>query len=177
VVTKAHDDAATPASPTEPLRAEHRELLPHIEALAKAGDAIGAASLEEQRRQVDAAHRFLVEHLIPHATAEDRVLYVEVDRLIGERGGTHATDTMRRDHAEVGRLVDELGEVRRNLGERELDEAEQREARRLLYGLHTLIRVHFAKEEEVYLPLLDRELSADRAQALFAEMGRVAHSH
>jgi iron-sulfur cluster repair protein YtfE (RIC family) len=164
-------------TPTEPLRAEHRELLPHIEALAAAGDAIGVAPPEEQRQRVDAAHGFLVEHLIPHAVAEDKVLYVEVDRLIGERGGTRATDTMRRDHEEVGRLVEELGAVRRRLAEGELDAAGQREARRLLYGLHTLIRVHFAKEEEVYLPLLDRELTGEQAEALFAEMGKAAHSH
>jgi len=36
--------------------------------------------------------------------------------------------------------------------------------------------LHFAKEEEeeeVYLPLLDRELTPEQARALFTEMGEV----
>jgi hypothetical protein len=47
-------------------------------------------SLEELGVKVDAAHAFLVERLIPHATAEDKVLYAELDRLLGENGGTRA---------------------------------------------------------------------------------------
>jgi iron-sulfur cluster repair protein YtfE (RIC family) len=159
---------------TAPLRAEHRELLPHVEALAEAGDAIGFAPPAEQRERVDSSYAFLTEHLIPHATAEDRVLYEEVDRLIGKRGETGATETMRRDHVEVGRLTERLGRLRVTLHEGEPDPAELRELRRVLYGLHTLVRLHFAKEEEVYLPLLDRELTAEQGARLFAEMGEVA---
>ena len=169
-----HEEAPEGASVTEPLRAEHRELLPHIDALAEAGDAIGVVSPAEQREKVDAAYTFLTEHLIPHATAEDRVLYEEVDRLIGKRGDTGATDTMRRDHAEVGRLTGELGRLREKLDEGELDAAQERELRHVLYGLHIVVRLHFAKEEDVYLPLLDREITSEEAQRLFASMGEVA---
>jgi len=154
-----------------------KEIAHRLEALVEAGDAIGSAPLAEQRERVESSYRFLTEHLIPHAVAEDKVLYVEVDRLLGGRGETGATDTMRRDHAEVARLTEELGEVRAKLSEGELDADWQRRARRILYGLHTLIRVHFAKEEEVYLPLLDRELSAGEAGELFARMGGEGHSH
>ncbi|HEX6228709.1 MAG TPA: hemerythrin domain-containing protein [Solirubrobacterales bacterium] len=169
-----HDHEVPPgASVTTPLREEHRELLPSIEALANAADSIGDAPLAEQRERVEAAHAFLSEELIPHATAEDQVLYGKVDQLIGSRGATGATDTMRRDHAEVGRLTARLGELRAKLDEGELSSPEERELRRVLYGLHTLVGVHFAKEEEVYLPLLDRELAPEEARALFAEMERV----
>lgn len=157
--------------PTEPLREEHRHLLPHIEALAEAADSIGSAPLSEQRQRVEAAVEFLQGHLIPHAEAEDRVLYEEVDSLIGKRGATGATATMRRDHVEVGRLTERLSDLRSALRDHDPSDAEQRELRRLLYGLHTLVKVHFAKEEEVYLPLLDRELTADEARSLFARMG------
>jgi hemerythrin-like domain-containing protein len=44
----------------------------------------------------------------------------------------------------------------------------------LLYGLYTLVRVHFTKEEEVYLPLLDRSLSDDEAKAMFESMEAAA---
>jgi iron-sulfur cluster repair protein YtfE (RIC family) len=47
--------------------------------------------------------------------------------------------------------------------------------RRVLYGLHHLVKVHFAKEEEVYLPILDERLSQAEADAMFAAMGHSAH--
>ena len=48
--------------------------------------------------------------------------------------------------------------------------------RRVLYGLYALVKVHFAKEEEVYLPLLDARLLPDEAGALFAAMETTAQA-
>lgn len=168
---------------TEPLREEHRHLLPQVEALAEAGDAVGSAPAEELRTKIDAAHAFLTRHLIPHAAAEDEALYPALDRLLGERGGTRATDTMRRDHVEVVRLTERLGRLRERLHGDGLEPADERGLRRVLYGLYALVGLHFAKEEEAYLPLLDRELTAGEAQELFERMERIGayagagHSH
>jgi iron-sulfur cluster repair protein YtfE (RIC family) len=46
--------------------------------------------------------------------------------------------------------------------------------RRVLYGLYTLVKVHFAKEEEIYLPLLDSKLTAEEAHAMFEAMEAAA---
>jgi ADP-ribosylglycohydrolase len=43
--------------------------------------------------------------------------------------------------------------------------------------LYALVRVHFAKEEEVYLPLLDARLNADEAHAMFEAMEAAAARH
>lgn len=158
----------------EPLRAEHRLLLPQVVALAEVGDAIGLAPAAVQRARVDAAQRFLADQLIPHATAEDAVLYPEVDRLLGWKGGTRATDTMRRDHLEVVRLTERLGWLRERLQAATLEPDEEVELRRLLYGLHAVVVLHFAKEEAVYLPLLDRALTADEAEALVERLERAS---
>lgn len=146
---------------TQPLRDEHRELLPEVEVLRTAGDGVeGADALEGIR----AALRFLRGHLIPHAEAEEAALYPVVGKAMGAAG---ATATMTRDHVEVGRLTEEL----HGLSEAWTGTPEQQQdARRLLYGLYTLVRVHFAKEEEVYLPLLDAKLSEADAKAMFAAM-------
>lgn len=165
---------ATDERVTEPLREEHRHLFPQVDRLAAAAEALGRASAGEVQAGVEAAYRFLAGHLIPHATAEDEALYPEVDRLLGARGDTRATDTMRRDHVEVVRLTERLGVLRRRLRD---GVTEEDELRRVLYGLHAIVSLHFAKEEEVYLPLLDRELTAAEAQALFERMedaGRAA---
>ena len=166
---------ATDERVTESLRAEHRHLLPHVEALAEAGDAVGVEAAADLPGRVDGVHEFLTAHLIPHATAEDVVLYPEVDGLIGRRGETRPTDTMRRDHDEVVRLTERLGLVRDRVRQLGPTQADERELRRVLYGLYALVSLHFAKEEEVYLPLLDRELTAAEAQTLFERMEHAGH--
>lgn len=150
---------------TQPLRDEHRELLPELEVLREAATGIESADAQALLgRSLD----FLQGHLIPHAQAEEAALYPVVERLMGAPA---VTATMSRDHVEVGRLTEELG----SLQERWTATAEDRvEARRLLYGLHALLRVHFAKEEEIYLPLLDEKLPDKDAQAMFAAMEQAA---
>jgi hypothetical protein len=46
-----------------------------------------------------------------------------------------------------------------------------------LAGLDAVIGLHFRKEEEVLLAVLDRALSARAAEALFSRMGEVARQH
>ena len=160
------------ATTTQPLRDEHSELLPHVESLRATADSVGEASLDELRRAVDAAYDFLSGHLIPHAQAEERALYPVVGRVLGAR---EATATMVRDHVEVGRLTEELAALRARLADRALDDAQAKALRRVLYGLYALLKVHFAKEEEVYLPILDERLHAEEARQMFEAMEAAAH--
>jgi len=165
---------------TQPLREEHKELLPHIESLRAAGDAVGVSVTPALQSAVDEAYEFLVHHLIPHAQAEDKALYPVVQKVMG---AAEATRTMSRDHVEVGRLTAELGELRAQLGAGALARAQANALRAVLYGLYALVKVHFAKEEEVYLPLLDARLTEGDAHAMFEAMEAAAkeakgeHSH
>lgn len=157
---------------TQPLRDEHKELLPRIEALRAAADGIGAASIADVRSEVDAAYAFLSGHLMPHAQAEEAALYPAVARLMG---APDATATMIREHAEIGRMIGELGMLRGRLHGETLTPVTANYLRHVLYGLHALVKMHFLNEEEVFLPLLDRRLEAAEARALFAHMEHVAH--
>ncbi len=156
---------------TQPLREEHKELLPHIESLKAAGDAVSESVTPALRSAVDEAYEFLVHHLIPHAQAEDKALYPVVQKVMG---AAEATSTMSRDHVEVGRLTAELGELRAQLGTGTLARVQANALRAVLYGLYALVKVHFAKEEEVYLPLLDARLSPGEAHAMFEAMEAAA---
>jgi iron-sulfur cluster repair protein YtfE (RIC family) len=147
---------------TQPLRDEQ---------LRTAADAIGEESPELLRRSVDEVYTFLTHHLLPHAQAEERALYPVVGRLMG---APEATATMSRDHVEVGRLTEELGSLRSHLGGAGVGASQEKALRRVLYGLSALVTVHFAKEEEVYLPILDARLTADEAARMFEEMERAA---
>jgi hemerythrin-like domain-containing protein len=46
----------------------------------------------------------------------------------------------------------------------------------VLYGLFALLKVHFAKEEEVYLPMIDRSLSEAQFNELYEAMEAVGRS-
>ena len=160
------------ANLTQPLREEHKELLPHIEAIRQAADAIGEAPLSELRPQIDEVYDFLAYHLLPHAQAEEAALYPIVGKVMG---APEATGTMSRDHVEVDRLIDELGLIRSSVSGPTLTATQIKDLRRVLYGLYTLVKVHFAKEEEVYLPILDARLTPDEARSLFEKMEHAAH--
>ncbi len=159
------------ALPTQPLRDEHGELLPHIEALRTVADSVGEAPSESLRRGIDEAYEFLSRHLIPHAQAEEKALYPTVARLLGV---PEATATMSRDHVEVGRLTAELASLRSALATGDVDPLQEKTLRRVLYGLYALVKVHFAKEEEVYLPLLDARLTTEEASRMFEAMEAAA---
>src|SRR5512142_402351 len=144
-----------------PLREEHRTLLPHIERLRAVADEVGHIDAHALREKLDETYRFLSHDLVPHARAEDEVLYPEVARLLG---GPRATATMSRDHVEVVALISELATLRSFDGEP--DGERQNALRRVLYGLYALVRTHFAKEEEIYVPLLDDRLTMDEGSDL-----------
>jgi hemerythrin-like domain-containing protein len=156
---------------TQPLRDEHKELLPHIELLQTVADTIGEAPITSLRRSVDEVYAFLTHHLLPHAQAEERALYPVVGRLMG---APEATATMSRDHVEVSRLTEELASLRSHLGDASVGASQLQALRRVLYGLSAIIKVHFAKEEEVYLPILDARLSAEEASQMFEAMEKAA---
>lgn len=159
--------------PTEPIRTEHRALLPRIEELGAAATWIPTAPAPVVHEKLVHALAFLQDELVPHAKAEEETLYPAVEGCMQAPG---ATDTMSRDHVEVLRLVDELAALRDNLGDPPT-EAERDRIAAILHGLHAIVALHFAKEEEIYLPILDRCLTPESATELFDRMHRAAHAH
>jgi hemerythrin-like domain-containing protein len=156
---------------TQPLRDEHKELLPRIESLKDTADSMTEEGSQGFRARVHDAYDFLAHHLLPHARAEEEALYPVVAKAMNAPQGTA---TMTRDHVEVAKLVRELGDSLLRLEAPSLNHRDVLNLRRILYGLYTLVKVHFAKEEEVYLPLLDATLSAAEAEAMFNAMHRAA---
>jgi iron-sulfur cluster repair protein YtfE (RIC family) len=155
----------------QPLKDEHQELLPEIEFLREAGILVENAPEQDVLRAVEDAHAFLVNHLIPHATAEDRVLYPAVEKVTGAQG---ATLTMSRDHVEVAKLTGELGLLKDKIAKTGATETELTELQRVLFGLYGIVKLHFDKEEEIYVPLLEKGLSAEAAAEMFVAMEKAA---
>ena len=158
---------------------EHKELLPHIEELRIVADSVGDFPPRLLLRGVDKLYDILINQLIPHAQAEEETLYPAVAKILGT---PQATATMSRDHAEVSELTGRLRVLRPQICTSGFDADKTKELRRLLYGLYTLLKLHFAKEEELYLPMLDTSLGEIEAHELFHKLteisrGETSHLH
>ena len=149
---------------TDHLKTEHENLRPHVEGLRIAADAVGEVPVTVLCELVDEALGFLTRELIPHAETEGKILYRAVDRVLGANG---ATETMRHDHSAVVTYADELSALHGMVvAEQELTPARAHDLRRLLYGLYAVVSLHFAKEDEVYAPLLAERLDPLEARRL-----------
>jgi iron-sulfur cluster repair protein YtfE (RIC family) len=155
---------------TDLLREEHQALLPHIDELRLMADRLDEMAQHEIRHSLDGVYQFLTGQLIPHAAAEDEAVYPAVGKILDS---SQATATMSRDHVEVSRLTEQLGWLRSQGTTFDLEQ--MRNLRRVLYGLPTLLKVHLAKEEEIYLPLLESHLSEAEAHRLLHKIAQLAH--
>lgn len=154
-------EPTTGASPaTQPLRDEHRALLPEIGSLRAAADAVGTPAGDEA---FERACRLLERHLLPHLEAEEGSLYPTIDRL----SGGHATATMWHDHDEIRRRAAELRGLRQGP-----EASAKNDVRAALYGLDAIVRLHVTKEEELLYPLLDQHLGRLEAAQLIEAVHR-----
>jgi hypothetical protein len=62
---------------------------------------------------------------------------------------------MSRAHVEITHQIRRLGQLLDDIGPDGPDSEDIGELRRLLYGLHAVLRLHTAQEEESYLSLAD----------------------
>ena len=157
-------------SDTASVRVEHHALQAHLEAIGKVADSVGETSVEQTRAGVENVYEFLNHHLRPHMRAEDQVLYPLLDHLFGTLSATAA---LRRDHRSMTTLIDQLRGLRQALQGGVFDSDLVHQLRRNLYGLYFLLTSHFAKEDELYFPLLDECLDAAATEDLARRMQAV----
>jgi iron-sulfur cluster repair protein YtfE (RIC family) len=154
--------------PTAPFREEHAHLLEHLDHLRATARDLPRLTAADREAAVATALRFLREILLPHARAEEEVLSPEWARLVGY---PDAAVPMVHDHEAIVARVEQLAATRPE---------DVETTQELLYGLHALIRVHFDKEEDIQLPVFDRQ-SPEAVAAIIERMGHdhagAGHSH
>jgi hypothetical protein len=153
------------------VRAAHRALLPDLRELGDPDRWSRTGSSAVVRRQLSKALAFLRGELIPHAAVDEETIYRAVARLEGPPGDT---DALCRYHLEVTRLAAELQTICDELREEPLTATGRQHIAALLRGLHAIVALHIAKEEKVYLPMLERGLNADEAAQLTRRAVEVA---
>lgn len=136
----------------ETVRQEHRELSPRLREIRSIADRLDRLPPAEAKRELQQVRQFLVEELLPHEKAEDARIYPLVATLIG---GEDPTAPMSRGHLEIARLVRVYSSLLDEIGDDVPDAEDLRELRRVLYGLHAILKLHFAQEEESYLAIMD----------------------
>ena len=143
--------------------AVHRDrLLPHVDRLLVLADMVGQVECAALHALFEEEHAFIVGQLVPHMEAVERTLYGRLEDLMG---GRHSMGPMREEHLAMNRLVDELGRYRAHVDGCTWSAVEGMALRRALYRLHAILKVHLA-EEELYLGVLDQNLSDEEKDAL-----------
>jgi iron-sulfur cluster repair protein YtfE (RIC family) len=151
--------------PTEPFRREHAELHVHIEHIGQAAREVAHLERSEREVLVGRIVAFLTGTLVPHARAEEQVLYPAWAKLVGF---DDAAVPMVHDHEAIVARVERLEQT-------DVDDVDT--LQELLYGLSALISVHFRKEEDIQLPAFDAA-PPEVTQAVLERMGALAgHAH
>jgi heavy metal translocating P-type ATPase len=141
-------------------RDEHREFVPWLARIRTVADRLESYSPVEARDELQQIRWFLTERLPQHEGEEEAAVYPVVSRLMG---GEDPMGTMARAHLEI----DHLSRVFVHLVDDVPSEGPAAEdlvdLRRVLYGLHAILRLHFAQEEEAYSWLASEVLESEEA--------------
>ncbi len=148
------------ATLTQAIRQHHRSL---AETLAAHARAAGEAESSSER---ESFVTFLNGDLLPHARGEERHLYPAVDELLRRHGRPTATMTV--DHEFIAAYVARIARLTRELDRASIAERPRllEQLRDLAIRLDALLEVHLAKEERVYLPLIEQHLDDARQREL-----------
>lgn len=133
------------------LAASHRTLRPKVGELPALAVQLEDLPAAEARLRLEQIQQMLERELLPHEEDEQRTAYPLIEKLLGSENPTgplvHTHYEIRRLSRLLGRLIEQLppsGPAREDL----------RDIRRVLYGLHAILTLHFAQEDELY-SLLD----------------------
>ena len=140
----------------------HARLMPHVDRLLVLAEMVGQVDCESLHALFDSEYAFIVGQLVPHMDAIEHALYERLERLMDHR---HSMLPMRQEHVAMRHLIEELGGYRSHPEDCKWSSLEGLALRRALYRLHALLKVHLA-EEELYLGVLDRNLSDSEKDAL-----------
>jgi len=131
---------------------EHVAIRGDLEQIRSAADALDNLEPREAIARVQRVYKLLIQEVGPHERAEEELFYPVLSHVLG---GSDPTGPMSRAHVEIAHQTRRLGQVLDEIGPERPDEVDIAELRRILYGLHAIVRLHTAQEDESYLSLGD----------------------
>jgi soluble P-type ATPase len=141
-------------------RAQHRECGPAHPRIRTVADRLDRFTPAEAKVELERIRAFLLERLPRHEQEEEQAVYPVVAELIG---GEDPMASMERAHLEIEHLSRVFGYLVTDLPEEGPGPEDLVDLRRVLYGLHAILRLHFAQEEEAYSWLASDQPVGDAA--------------
>jgi hypothetical protein len=128
--------------------------------------------LEDLRQTADALDRLApadalsaLQH-VAHRVRNEIVTHERVDEtdvyppIVERLGGNDPLAAMSRTHQEIFHLASLLDRLVDAATTEQLEDADRSEARRILYALDAILRLHFAQEEELLASLTTSQMTA-----------------
>jgi len=154
--------------PSAKIREHHQELLSKLARVRETIDRLERGEMGEVNEGLRESVKFFDAELRPHAEWEEDNLYPPVGELLKRYGSP--TATMEVDHdAIVGRIDRFRNDVAAFLslsGRPKEREQLTRQLIRNAWQLEAIVSLHFTKEEDVYLPLVDSHMTAKEVEKL-----------
>ncbi len=146
-----------PADLTGRLRHEHQELIPMLDRIRHGADRLDDLRSDEARTELAALRAFLTEVIVPHEQGDEHDVYPVI---AAQLPGADPLAALSRTHQEIFHLIRLYEALVDDLPDEGPTDADLGDLRRILYGLHAILQLHFAQEEELYLSLDDSYLEA-----------------
>ena len=140
----------------------HERIEPYVDRLPGLAAMIGNVTPEAFSVTFQEECSFIIGRLVPHMEAIETTLYGRLEEVMD---GRHSMAPMRHEHERLRGLFGSLCQYSELVAEGTLTEGDEIGLRRVLYRLYAVLKVHLA-EEELYLGVLDRNLSAEEKDAL-----------
>ncbi len=147
----------------EPFRHEHRAFAPELRRIRTTADHLDTLPDAERRCELDRIRAFLSEALVAHERREETEVYPAVAKLMG---GEDPLAALNRAHLEIAHLTRLYEQLLDALPPDELPSEDAMDLRRVLYGSHAILRLHFAQEDEAYAWLAAGAEEPERGEAI-----------
>lgn len=132
------------------LKAEHDELMPKLADIGRLADRLGNLGTVDALAELQRIDNFVQEEILPHERQDDREIYPVLSKLIG---GEDPMAAMSLTHGEIFKLSGTLHRMVEDMTTLGDPGDDLFDARRVMYSLDAVLRLHFAQEEELYQTL------------------------
>ena len=129
------------------LTERHRTLRPKVAELAALALRLDELPAGEAVAQLEQTRRMIEWELLPHEDEEQRTAYPLIEQVLS---GENPTGPLIQTHAEIRRLSRLYARLLGHQTGPGVTGESLRDVRRVLYGLHAVLTLHFAQEDELY---------------------------
>lgn len=129
------------------LKEEHQRLMPVIDHVGWLADRVDGMPAEVLRSEISQVNAALRDRILPHESNDDAALYPQLARMLGGEDPMASMSSTHREIFHLSRVIERLASATPQDGEAG---ESRRELRRTLYALDSILRLHFAQEEELY---------------------------